>query len=366
MANTITKTSLLCLILLGLSCVAFADVSPFYKVNTKVKGTESNERRLGDIHGSQEQDSVMASILNSRGLNVGPRHPAVVVTSKGKPHLGAKGKGGKGAGGFKYKNRHTSGSSKSSKKGKGGKGKGGKGKGGKGITHNPIPTHPITAPPLASPTMAPVDPISGDTPTDAISGDTPNDAISGDTNPAISDDRNDAISGDDPISGDTISGDTPSGDTPSADDSSADDSSSSGQQVLNFIMESTEVNSLDDQANFQLTTTLTLNGDLYDVIENNDGTFSRGSSNLGDFRGVCMITGTEHYLCSYELYFRTRGSVGAGGVIIKGPVSGTASVAVVTGTSFDYSIYDTGSVSLFQDPNNRWLVARTELFLQGS
>lgn len=108
-----------------------------------------------------------------------------------------------------------------------------------------------------------------------------------------------------------------------------------------------------------------MNGDLFDVIEDN-GTFSRGSSNLGDFRGVCTITGVEHYLCHYELYFRTRGSVGAGGVTIKGPVSGAESVAVVTGTSFDYSIYDTGSVSLFQDPNNRWLVARTELFLQGS
>ena len=127
--------------------------------------------------------------------------------------------------------------------------------------------------------------------------------------------------------------------------------------------ESTEVNSLDDQANFQLTTVLTLNGDLFDVIEV-DGAPSRGPQNLGDFRGVCTITGVEHYLCSYELYFRTTGDVGAGGIVIKGPVSGAESVAVVSGTSFDYSIYDSGSVSLVQDPNNRWLIARTELILQ--
>ncbi|CAJ1954710.1 unnamed protein product [Cylindrotheca closterium] len=407
MTNAIMNTSMVCLILLAFSCVAFADVSPFYKVNTNVKGQESNERRLRDIHGSQEQDSIRASILNARRLQAihVPGGRAVVVTSKGKPHLGEM---GKGKGGFKYKDRSTSSSSsskkssKSSKKGKGGKGKGGKGKG--GVIHNPIPTHPVptgthpvTAPPLTSPTMAPTmapvdaisgdipnevisgdtpndvisgdipnNVISGDTPNDAISGDTPNDAISGDTpnaaisgdtpNDAISGDTpNDAISGDDPVNGDPVSGDDVSGDT-----------GSSGQLVLNFIMESTEVNSLDDQANFQLTTTLTLNGDLFDLIEEDDGTFSRGSANLGDFRGVCTITGVEHYLCSYELYFRTRGSVGAGGMAIKGPVSAAESVAVVTGTSFDYSIYDTGSVTLFQDPNNRWLIARTELFLQNS
>lgn len=246
MNNFIMKTSLLCLIFLQISCVVFADVSPFYKVNTNVKGEKSNERRLGDIHGSQEQESVMASILNSRGLNVGPR-PDVVVTGKGKPKLGVRGKG-KGNDGFQYKDRETSKSSKSSKKGKGSsKGKGGKGGKGKGATGiiNPIPTHPITttAPPVASPVMPPVDAISGDT-TDAISGDTSNpisgdtnDAVSGDTNNAISDDRNDAISGDGPISGDTGSGDDAnSGDGGDSGSGDSGDTGSSGQQLLNFIM----------------------------------------------------------------------------------------------------------------------------------
>lgn len=218
------------MILLGLSCVASADVSPFYKVNTKVKGTKTNERRLGDILGSVEQDSVKASILNSRELNVG--HRDVIIGSKGKPHLGIRGTG-KGKGGFKYKDRSSSSKSskKSSKKGKGGKGKGGKGE--VGIIHNPIPTHPVTPPvatPVASPIMPPVNPISND----AISGDTTNDAISGDTpsNPAVSisrDGSGDTVSGDDPASADT----PPIGNMPD-DSSSADDASPS--QVFNFIM----------------------------------------------------------------------------------------------------------------------------------
>jgi len=282
-----------------------------------------------------------------------PTASTVTVTGKGgKPKLGER-KVGKGKGGtFTYKNHSSSKSSKkSSKKGKGGKGKG-------GSISGSIPTSPPNN-------------ISGDT-NDNVSGDT-NNSISNDSsdnnsnvsNDAISSDRNDAISGV-AISGDAISGDAISGDDISNDNVSSDDPSAdfSNQQVLDFIMESTEVNSLDEQANFQLTTVLTLKGDLFEVIEEN-GSFSAGSQNLGDFKGFCTITGAEHYLCTYELYFRTNGDVGAGGITIRGPVTGERSVAVVTGTSFDYSIYDTGSVSLFQDPNNRWLVVRTELFLQG-
>ena len=263
MAKTIMKSSLLCLILLGLSCVALADVSPFYKVNTKVKGKKTNERRLVDLHGSEEQHSVMASIFNSRELGVGPRD--VVIGSKGKPHLGERGKG-KGKGGFKYKDRYTSSSSKSSKKGKGkgGKGKGGKGKGGSvGVIHNPgmIPTTPVVHPPV----MPPID-ISGDTPMDTVSGDTPMDTVSGDTPTATNpspDTGNDGASGDTPIDGasrDTpVAGDTPSpdeptgdipnpddptGDTPTNDDPDGDSPPSADESgadnVLNFIMVCTD------------------------------------------------------------------------------------------------------------------------------
>lgn len=94
------------------------------------------------------------------------------------------------------------------------------------------------------------------------------------------------------------------------------------------------------------------------------GASTKGTENLGDFRGICTITGAEQYLCTYELYFRTDGEVQAGGLNIRGPVAGSESVAVVTGTSFDFSIYDTGSVTLIQDPNNAWLIAKTELYLQ--
>jgi hypothetical protein len=112
-----------------------------------------------------------------------------------------------------------------------------------------------------------------------------------------------------------------------------------------------------------LTTVITLKGDIFNYVDS-VGVSVKGDENIGDFRGVCTITGVEQYLCTYELYFQTDGEVQAGGINIRGPVSGSLSVAVVTGTSFDLSIYDTGSVTLAQDPNNNWLIAKTELYLQ--
>eukprot|EP00980_Cylindrotheca_fusiformis_P002477 scaffold584_cov132-Cylindrotheca_fusiformis.AAC.30 len=132
---------------------------------------------------------------------------------------------------------------------------------------------------------------------------------------------------------------------------------------FNFVLESTDVQSLDDNADFGLTTTLVLQGDIFNYV-NVEKASPKGTKNLGEFRGVCTITGVALYLCTYELYFRTDGEVEAGGLSIRGPVSGSTSAAVVTGTSFDFSIYDTGSVSLSQDPNNRWLIAKTELYLR--
>ena len=120
--------------------------------------------------------------------------------------------------------------------------------------------------------------------------------------------------------------------------------------------------SLDDPTEFKLTTVITLKGNIYSQAMSN-GEIVKGDEELGDFRGVCTITGTDQYLCTYELYFTTEGEVGAGGMNIRGPVTGSQSHAVVSGTSFDFSMYDTGSVTLQQQAENRWLVGSTALYV---
>jgi hypothetical protein len=301
-------------------------MSPFYALNV-----ETEERKLASKHHSELHGFGPHGLLDTamgRGLGVGDRDMDGSTDSsndssssksgkggkgKGKPKLSSRktGKGGKGKGGnFEYKTLSSSGSSKSGK-GKGGSSgssKSGKGKGGskgskksgRGGALQNLNFVMVSCVPLSSNILL--------------------------------------------LLVDTMS-----------------NSSYSLDSI--HKQESTSVTSLVNPADFTLTTVLTLKGDIFNYVDT-AGASVKGDDNMGDFRGICTITGAEQYLCTYELYFQTDGEVQAGGLNIRGPVSGSLSVAVVTGTSFDYSIYDTGSVTLEQDPDNSWLIAKTELYLQ--
>jgi hypothetical protein len=76
---------------------------------------------------------------------------------------------------------------------------------------------------------------------------------------------------------------------------------------------------------------------------------------LGEWRGFCTFTGFAYALCTFELYFvtgkETDEDVGAGGLNIRGTIATDEQhgVGVVTGTTFDLSHIDSGSLKFEKD-----------------
>lgn len=133
----------------------------------------------------------------------------------------------------------------------------------------------------------------------------------------------------------------------------------------------------------RITSVITVKGVIYDAIVDDTTTgainskeplenWSPGGEAIGTFRGSCTITGIETSLCVYELYICTAEDMcvneeieedDVGGLMIRAPLFANPDVhyGIVTGTSFDYASYKTGSVMMESDAEEPYLFMEAEV-----
>jgi len=104
---------------------------------------------------------------------------------------------------------------------------------------------------------------------------------------------------------------------------------------------------------------LGISGILKDLVQNDDGTFSAGDAEVGQFYASCSVVDADnlHLQCSYEL---VDSSV-VGVIVMSGPTIGMQYLWNIAGTAHGFSQYNGGTVQAIADASEPNLYVFAEL-----